>query len=74
MSLSTVTSKFQATIPKDIRNYLGVHAGDKLVFAVERDRVVVRRLEGIDQHYLQSVSSQMTEWLSPEDEAAFRDL
>ena len=74
MSLSTLTSKFQATIPQDIRKYLGVKAGDKLTFAVEKDKVVIRRMEGLDRQYLASLNTQLSEWLSDEDEAAFRDL
>ena len=42
MSVATVTSKGQTTIPKDIRKHLGLHTGDKLRFLVETDgRVVI---------------------------------
>ena len=41
MSMSTLTQKGQITIPQDIRVYLGVHAGDKLEFFVDRDGRVV---------------------------------
>ena len=37
MSLSTLTSKGQITIPKDIRDLLQLHAGDKVEF-VENNR------------------------------------
>ena len=37
MSLSTLTSKGQITIPKDVRDMLQLHAGDKIEF-VENDR------------------------------------
>ncbi len=37
MSLSTLTAKGQITIPKDVRNALQLHAGDKVEF-VENDR------------------------------------
>jgi AbrB family looped-hinge helix DNA binding protein len=55
MSVSTVTSKGQTTIPKDIRKRLKLHAGDKIDFIVESEgRVViepatvdVKELEGI---------------------------
>ncbi len=42
MSTSTLTSKGQTTIPKDIRRHLGLKPGDKIRFLVEDDgRVVV---------------------------------
>lgn len=38
-----VTSKGQVTIPKVVRDALGVEAGDCLLFRLEGDRVVVTR-------------------------------
>ena len=42
--VGTVTSKGQVTIPKEIRETLGVIEGDKLIFIVEGDRVVLRKV------------------------------
>ena len=42
--VGTVTSKGQVTIPKEIRETLGVIEGDKLIFLVEGDRVVLRKV------------------------------
>jgi AbrB family looped-hinge helix DNA binding protein len=42
MSTSTLTSKGQTTIPKDIRNRLKLHPGDRLEFVIDEDgRVLV---------------------------------
>ena len=42
MSTSTVTSKGQPTIPKDIRKRLNLHPGDRLEFVIDEDgRVLV---------------------------------
>ncbi len=42
MSTSTLTSKGQTTVPKDVRRHLGLKTGDKIRFLVEDDgRVVV---------------------------------
>ena len=41
MSATTVTSKGQITIPKDVRERLGLEAGDRVVFVVQSDRDVV---------------------------------
>lgn len=40
MSTATVTTKGQVTIPKSIRDALGVEAGDRLEFLVRPDGVV----------------------------------
>lgn len=43
MTTATVTSKGRLTVPKEIRDHLGITAGDKLDFHIEVDgRVVVR--------------------------------
>jgi AbrB family looped-hinge helix DNA binding protein len=43
MAVATLTSKGQTTIPKEIRDLLGLAPGDKLDFVVETDgRVVLR--------------------------------
>lgn len=38
---SSITSKGQATIPLDIRRYLGLEKGDKVVFSFVGDQVRV---------------------------------
>lgn len=38
-----VTSKGQVTIPKSVRDALGIAEGDEVVFRVEGDRAVVAR-------------------------------
>ncbi len=55
MSSATVTSKGQITIPKDVRERLGLEAGDRVVFVVQSDRDVtlkpaktdIRKLHGM---------------------------
>jgi AbrB family looped-hinge helix DNA binding protein len=42
MSTSTLTSKGQTTIPKDVRERLNLHPGDRLEFVIDDDgRVLV---------------------------------
>lgn len=38
-----VTSKGQVTVPKAVRDALGIKAGDEIVFRVEGNRAVVAR-------------------------------
>jgi AbrB family looped-hinge helix DNA binding protein len=37
MPLSTITSKGQITVPKEVRDVLGLKAGDKVDFRLEKD-------------------------------------
>ena len=37
MPTATITSKGQTTIPKEIRDALGLHAGDKIDFILDAD-------------------------------------
>ncbi|ORW04657.1 AbrB/MazE/SpoVT family DNA-binding domain-containing protein [Mycobacterium kyorinense] len=40
---ATVTSKGQVTIPKPVRDALGIKDGDALIFRVEGNRAVIAR-------------------------------
>jgi AbrB family looped-hinge helix DNA binding protein len=39
---STLTSKGQTTIPKEIRAFFNLHPGDRLLYSVEGDAVMLR--------------------------------
>jgi antitoxin PrlF len=43
---ATLTSKGQTTIPKDIRDSLGIKPGDRMTFTLMPDRTVVMRVKG----------------------------
>lgn len=45
MLTSTVTSKGQITIPKEIRELLNLHPGDRLDFIIENGRVYVQPID-----------------------------
>ena len=75
MSQSKVTSKYQATVPQDVRTALGIKAGDTIVFEVGDDKkVIIRKASPLDIAYLKSLSSTLQEWSSPNDEEDYRDL
>jgi AbrB family looped-hinge helix DNA binding protein len=48
MSSATITSKGQITVPKEIRDALGVHPGDRLAFRAREDGTVVVEAETVD--------------------------
>jgi antitoxin PrlF len=48
MSLSTLTSKGQTTIPKEIRDALGLKPSDELNFTLLRDGTVIMRAKRHD--------------------------
>jgi AbrB family looped-hinge helix DNA binding protein len=72
--VSKVTSKFQTTIPQPIREAMGISQGDAVVFEIEEGRVFIKRLQSLDLEYLNAVLGTLSEWSSPEDEEAYRDL
>jgi antitoxin PrlF len=39
---STISSKGQITVPREIRNRLGLSTGDRVEFVVEGDQTVIR--------------------------------
>lgn len=48
MSQSTMTSKGQITVPKQIRDYLKAQSGDKIQFIIDRQGRVVLTIKTID--------------------------
>jgi AbrB family looped-hinge helix DNA binding protein len=48
MPTSTVTSKGQITIPKEVRDLVGLEAGHRVSFQVRKDGVVELRPDTID--------------------------
>jgi AbrB family looped-hinge helix DNA binding protein len=69
-----ITSKAQTTVPKEVREALGVKAGDTLVYRIAKGKVTVARAEPLDRAYLKSLESTLSEWASAEDAKAYDDL
>ncbi len=72
--MSTLTSKYQATIPRAVREALTVGAGDRIEFIIERDGVRVRRALPADAELQELEATLAPEWDSESDEAAYADL
>ena len=74
MLVSKVSSKGQVTIPKEVRDRLQARPGDLIEYEIQGNVVVLRRAEPFDGAFHAALSDTLTEWSSPEDEKAFRDL
>jgi antitoxin PrlF len=75
MSNSRLTSKFQATIPQDIRSILQLKAGDQIIFEITKDKqVIVKKALPSDLAYLKALASTLSEWSSSNDEEDYHDL
>lgn len=74
MTITTLTSKCQATIPADVRQQLDLHAGDKINFVLIRARVYIVKVQPFDLAYHQALESTLSEWDSSEDDEAYHDL
>jgi len=74
MQVSKLTSKYQATIPSDIRKFLGVGQGDRVAFSIKQDKVFLRKASPLDIQFLKATESTLSEWNSDEDDKLFGDL
>lgn len=75
MSDSKLTSKFQATIPQDVRTVLDLRAGDRIIFEITTDKQVrIKKAKPMDILYLKSLQSTLSEWQSDNDEEDYHDL
>lgn len=70
-----LTSKYQATVPKEIRKHLHLESGDQIVYELLADNtVLVRKISPLDLDYLEALNSIMNEWESEEDAKAYKNL
>ena len=74
MEFAKITARGQTTIPKSIREAADLHAGDVITFEIEGNHLVVRKVMPGRDDYLQGLPEILSEWASPEDEEAWRDL
>jgi len=74
LHVSTLTQKGQTTIPADIRHELGLQAGDKIEFEIFEGQVTLKKMQPIDYEYHRALSTNLSEWSSPEDDETFDKL
>jgi len=71
---SRLSSQSQVTLPKQVREAIGAAPGDVIGYEIRGNVVTIRRLQPFDAVYHASVSENLEEWATVEDDAAFRDL
>ena len=74
VQISRVSSKGQVTLPKRVREAIGVGPGDAVAYDVNKGVVTLRRLEPIDLAFHAAVESTLAEWGSKQDDEAYGDL
>jgi len=74
MHTSRLSSKGQVTIPKEIREAIGLEPGNMIAYEVQNGSVILSRVEAFDAVFHEALAKSLEEWDSPEDEEAFRDL
>ncbi|MEO8378248.1 MAG: AbrB/MazE/SpoVT family DNA-binding domain-containing protein [Acidobacteriota bacterium] len=67
MPSATVTSKGQITVPKEIRDHLGITAGDRLSFQIGSEGEVLVEPETTDVRSLRGMLKRRGRRLSLED-------
>jgi antitoxin PrlF len=74
-AVAKITSKGQTTVPREIREALGVGPGDFISWEVAEDGAVrVRAARPLDLEYLRALEGTLSEWAGAADEEAYRDL
>lgn len=74
VQISRVSSKGQVTLPKKVREAIGVGPGDAVAYDVSKGVVTLRRVEPIDLAFHAAIESTLAEWGSKEDDEAYGDL
>ncbi len=71
---SKLTKKYQATVPKQVRKILELHAGDTIAFDIDKDIIKLRKARPIDIEFSSALIPTLSEWDSKNDEDAYHDL
>ena len=77
MRTATITSKGQIAIPKNIRVMEGFKEGTKIAIIAFKDHVELRPLKQVNEKMFTALASEKAlakDWLSAEDEKAWKDL
>ena len=73
-AISKLTKKYQATVPKVVRERLNLDAGDSIAFEIDSDTIKIRKASPIDVEFFSALVPTLNEWNSENDEEAYNDL
>lgn len=69
-----MTSKYQTTIPKKVREILELEVNDRILFEIkDGNEVIIRKASSLDTENL-FFQNSFSEWSSEADEIAFQNL
>jgi AbrB family looped-hinge helix DNA binding protein len=71
---SRLSAKGQVTIPKQVRDGIGLRPGDQIAYELHDGVAILRKAEPFDAEYHRALNATLSEWSSPGDDEAFRDL
>jgi AbrB family looped-hinge helix DNA binding protein len=71
---SRLNKKYQATIPKPVREILELRPGDAVVFEIHGKEIRLRKADRLNAEWPEALESTLTEWSGDADEQAYRDL
>ncbi len=74
LQTSKLTSKFQTTVPTQVRKVLQLQAGDIVGFEIVGSDVKLKRATPLDLAFAQALEGTLAEWSSLADDEAFKDL
>lgn len=77
MKTSKITSKGQIALPKDIRDLEGFKEGTKIAILAFENRIELRPLKQVNEKMFTALASEESlaeDWLSKEDEEAWKGL
>lgn len=74
MKAFKLTEKYQVTIPKKVREVLGLKKGDCVEYKIDNEGVMLHKISQTENEYLKYLDGLLVEWSSREDEEAYNDL
>ena len=72
--IGRISAKGQVTLPKEVREGIGVQPGDHVVCKLHDGVAILRKAESFDDAYHRALTATLSEWNSPADNEAFHDL
>jgi AbrB family looped-hinge helix DNA binding protein len=74
MYTSRLTQKYQATIPRGVRDLLDLHEGDLVGFEVTDHVITLRKISPLDLEFAKALEGTLTEWNSDDDDKLYKNL